>query len=230
MATHRRKRVFAGQATDPSQRQITSFFAPADASGARAAAPSWPQVPDNVAAGLLSVGMRVRKSVPQGYRTMDTGGGFKLWADGETTTTTTTTQRLELLPFCGLNKIGGLAAQSGLEAEDGYALEMDAVPGLTLSQESITSTDSEARPPCRKRVLTLDDDADPGAVTRWVGGEVGPHTLVPGTGANARVVATPHGRLHKSTALDQENMALDHDFDEADFLVYGHGRDVEMSP
>ncbi|KAA8900327.1 hypothetical protein FN846DRAFT_959092 [Sphaerosporella brunnea] len=44
------------QTLAPNQPQITSFFSP-----------QLP-LPDDVASGLLSVGMRVRKSVPEGYK------------------------------------------------------------------------------------------------------------------------------------------------------------------
>jgi hypothetical protein len=48
-STPRKRQILA-----PNQAQITSFFAPA--------------LPNDVASNLLSVGMRVRKSVPEGYK------------------------------------------------------------------------------------------------------------------------------------------------------------------
>ncbi|KAJ4376596.1 hypothetical protein N0V86_006710 [Didymella sp. IMI 355093] len=92
-----------------------------------------PTVPDSVQSSLLSVGMRVRKSVPEGYKTPKTA-----MSSLQATTTTQTPLRKphsafrdihptleiphdtlatslqhqrELLPFCGLNKIGGYAEQ-----------------------------------------------------------------------------------------------------------------------
>ncbi|KAH7389926.1 ribonucleotide reductase inhibitor-domain-containing protein [Pyrenochaeta sp. MPI-SDFR-AT-0127] len=81
-----------------------------------------PQVPGHVQADLLSVGMRVRKSVPEGYKTQ------KMSALPSIQTTLSKPAVLdaletkpprdpvpddfvhqrELLPFCGLHKIGGL--------------------------------------------------------------------------------------------------------------------------
>ncbi|PHH61203.1 hypothetical protein CDD81_684 [Ophiocordyceps australis] len=245
MSAHRRKRLFAGAATDPSQRQITSYFSPADASSATSASSAWPQIPDNVAANLMSVGMRVRKSVPEGYRNVDTGV-FKLWTEsnspGQAQTHRATQPVHELLPFCGLNKVGGLHVQpqADFDGEDDDIPSMNAIPGLTLSQESVQSTDSEPqqpKPQSRKRLFTPNDDSAALVPTLWVpkafDGEISPHTLAPGSWPNARVIATPHSHLQKSTALadmGQENMLIDHDFDEADFLVYGNGRDVEMTP
>ncbi|KAH7406952.1 ribonucleotide reductase inhibitor-domain-containing protein [Phaeosphaeria sp. MPI-PUGE-AT-0046c] len=92
-----------------------------------------PQVPGHVQSDLLQVGMRVRKSVPEGYKTHNN----KMMAlpsiqttlshkPSSTSSTTTMTLDLkpprgpvptevihqrELLPFCGLHKIGGYAEQ-----------------------------------------------------------------------------------------------------------------------
>ncbi|KAL1594051.1 hypothetical protein SLS59_009082 [Nothophoma quercina] len=92
-----------------------------------------PTVPDQVQSSLLSVGMRVRKSVPEGYKTPKTL--TSLHTQATTTQTplrkphnafrdvhptleipvdilaTTLQHQRELLPFCGLNKIGGYAEQ-----------------------------------------------------------------------------------------------------------------------
>lgn len=93
-----------------------------------------PAVPTTVQADLLSVGMRVRKSVPEGYKTHKTNSGMGLpsiqttLARGQAANTTTNgdaysvkpprdavpeafQHQRELLPFCGLHKIGGYAEQ-----------------------------------------------------------------------------------------------------------------------
>ena len=91
-----------------------------------------PQVPDQVQASLLSVGMRVRKSVPEGYKTPRTGlpslqttsqtplrkphsafsnPTFEAMKIPVDTLASTLQHQRELLPFCGLNKIGGYAEQ-----------------------------------------------------------------------------------------------------------------------
>ncbi|KAH5173235.1 hypothetical protein HBH68_198220 [Parastagonospora nodorum] len=80
-----------------------------------------PHVPGAVQADLMQVGMRVRKSVPEGYKTH----ANKMMALPSISTTMTSTMTLtppptnpanvvhqrELLPFCGLHKIGGFADQ-----------------------------------------------------------------------------------------------------------------------
>lgn len=85
-----------------------------------------PQVPGQVQADLLSVGMRVRKSVPEGYKThkMSTLPSIQTTLSKPATTLATLkvkpprdpvpddfVHQRELLPFCGLHKIGGFAEQ-----------------------------------------------------------------------------------------------------------------------
>lgn len=90
-----------------------------------------PTLPDAVQSSLLSVGMRVRKSVPEGYKTPKplvtptTHSSTPLrkphsaYRDSSLETlhipvdtlASTLQHQRELLPFCGLNKIGGYAEQ-----------------------------------------------------------------------------------------------------------------------
>jgi hypothetical protein len=86
-----------------------------------------PQVPGHVQADLLQVGMRVRKSVPEGYKThsskMSGLPSIQTTLSKPPTTTITAVgverdpvpdavlHQRELLPFCGLHKIGGYAEQ-----------------------------------------------------------------------------------------------------------------------
>jgi hypothetical protein len=210
MATPRIKRPFAGAASDPAQRQITSFFNRADGSGLLS--PSGPQtdgaeeqldpasLPAHVQANLLSVGMRVRKSVPEGYKTGSAAGAFHLWSekankdrlfnstaaagDKDGRARLAPPEPRELLPFCGLHKVGGMATQPGttsyaplFAAADFAVPSADEVPSLTSSQESAASEASATTParpgapaaprlmtalprpaPTRKRVFYADED------------------------------------------------------------------------
>lgn len=245
MSNPRVKRPFAGTAADPSQRQITSFFAPRTSSPVDAASTPLrsPVLPANVQSNLLSVGMRVRKSVPEGYKT-SSHSAFKLWTDSTTPTTSTTRSAAraaasrELLPFCGINKVGGLDCQTDVrvdEEDDEELPGLDDVPGLTLSQESADSTVSSKS--ARKRSFG-EEEAEP--VHQWVAGTaaasfdtadlISPRSLAPvGWGSNARPMAVPRSRMAKTVPLkplDQENMAMDEDFEDADFLVYGREMDT----
>lgn len=249
MSAPRIKRPFAGAASDPSQRQITAFFNSHTTQAEHSSEPlRQPYLPASVQSNLLSVGMRIRKSVPEGYKTLGPSA-FKLWTDNTVPSTTTTragstpskSAGRELLPFCGLNSVGGMDAQPawtrfdvGDDSDDVPSL--DAVPELSLSQES---ADSNVPENTRKRIFDDDEPSDP--VRAWVkpdawDGEVSPRSLTPSDGwANAnggRVMAVPRSRAKKGTPLkqvDQENMTVDRDgdFEEAEFLVYGN--EMEMS-
>ncbi|RCI12303.1 hypothetical protein L249_0744 [Ophiocordyceps polyrhachis-furcata BCC 54312] len=249
MPASRAKRPFAGAAADASQRQITSFFSSAavlpsqQPSGLAASV----RLPPSVQADLLSVGMRVRKSVPEGYKTASSS--FKLWSDdgdgGAGTTPQASSHHTqthilkdasagssrELLPFCGINRVGGLAFQD----DPSYLAPPEALPSLTLSQETINDDEDEddddddddkiLNPPgARKRSLPEDED------DVW---SLPGQAYTPGwSSANARVKATPRHRAAAKGAgpaedVGQENMVVDGDFSDADFLVYG-GAEQEM--
>lgn len=289
MAAPRTKRQFAGAASDPAQRQITSFFpttgtlassnSGADDSGSLAAIRA--ELPAETQSNLINVGMRVRKSVPEGYKT-GSYSAFNLWADSKETAKSTAGQipgaqappsvsgQRELLPFCGINKVGGLSSQPDTIFEfttpslssdtfrHGSVPSIDDVPSLSSSQESVQSTASPTLPtlsiktspaPTRKRIYS-EEDGDAPSVTRslqvprgdWMDGEVSPRSLVPAGWENTRVMAVPKKNRRNNfkagsravplvavagadgaLALDQlgqENMVVDEDFPDADFLDY----------
>ncbi|KAI1778926.1 ribonucleotide reductase inhibitor-domain-containing protein [Hypoxylon cercidicola] len=197
MSAPRTKRQFVGAASDPAQRQITSFFAAASSSSSPPSLDPTsrlhilsdlrsPPLPESVQANLLSVGMRVRKSVPEGYKT-GTYSAFALWDDtnpsvatsamtmgeGRSRANAISTPR-ELLPFCGIHKVGGLGTQpetpstnvptyQPLLSVNGMPLDhsmSDDVPGLSSSQDTVGSTDSVLGTPTktRKRSYTEEED------------------------------------------------------------------------
>lgn len=114
----------------PFQPSITSFFARTDGPdtftstttitssyNAPTSSTASPALPSSVQASLLNVGMRVRKSVPEGYKTHKQAQfaqqGIDIYsvkAPAEPVPAEYTHPR-ELLPFCGLHKIGGFAPQ-----------------------------------------------------------------------------------------------------------------------
>ncbi|KAI1109443.1 ribonucleotide reductase inhibitor-domain-containing protein [Nemania sp. NC0429] len=290
MSAPRTKRQFAGAASDPAQRQITSFFTSTptgqtsspsiSAAQSRGSPYSPPDIPASVQANLLSVGMRIRKSVPEGYKTGDYNA-FALWDESDAISANTGTmgegQRSranafssprELLPFCGIHKVGGLDTQpevrrpiqsiSGMRAgvstptyqpsfgvNDGVDTDDDdEMPGLTSSQDSVESSASDpplpsgfvpvpgARP--RKRYFVEEEeDGFAGQLTLW---RYDHSTLAPVSGRNdnGRAMAVPsRGRLRAkfsgatatatamSSAGQENRMAVDGDFGEAEFLDSG---------
>ncbi|KAI2605252.1 ribonucleotide reductase inhibitor-domain-containing protein [Hypoxylon fragiforme] len=254
MSAPRTKRQFAGAASDPAQRQITSFFG----NGASPPSPSinnqntrtlvtsslGPQLPASVQSNLLSVGMRVRKSVPEGYKTGNYSA-FSLWDEGNSGVPTASTTIMgegrsranaistprELIPFCGIHRVGGLDTQSenlpslsipsttyqpvlsvnGLPLDDSMN---DDVPGLTSSQETVESTDSAFSPAkTRKRSYTEDENETPDTPGRlslnvniWrdnFDGEISPRSLAPvGWGpSNGRIMAVPRKTKFRQSKL-----------------------------
>ncbi|KAK4139119.1 uncharacterized protein C8A04DRAFT_16141 [Dichotomopilus funicola] len=199
MTGPRTKRQFAGAASDPSQRSITSFFS-RSTSGANSnsANPSpkppldGPAVPAQIQTDLLNVGMRVRKAIPEGYKTGTAYSAFTLWAEDNATKNTAddaqpssapssvpyNSSMRELEPFCGLNRVGGLAFQPAYDSSSNG----DGNPGLTSSQDTVSSSSSFSpssfaafanpagtlniatafssapQPPTRKRIYTTDEE------------------------------------------------------------------------
>ncbi|KAK5663160.1 hypothetical protein OQA88_6577 [Cercophora sp. LCS_1] len=231
MSGPRTKRPFAGAASDRSQRQITSFFKPGAPSAARPAL-GGPVLPDKVQSDLLSVGMRVRKSVVEGYKT-DPGAysAFALWSDNSNNNNADTTPtpslhssggglRNELVPYSGINKIGGMAVQPRPHREF-----------VVSSQESISSTTSamDAVDRTRKRSYTAEEEEhdvsrlhDGMWRTRqeWLDGEMSPRSFAPVGWGNARVLATPKTRVRGGTKAAEADVGQENvdDFEEATFL------------
>lgn len=187
----------------------------------------------------MTVGMRVRKA-------MSDHNDKKLLADTIIASPMTARSRApkgasrELLPFCGINKVGGLGFQPEVredEEEDDALPGLDEIPELTMSQESTDSNVSSKS--ARKR--SLDEEAID-SVQPWLtgtslpsaDGTISPRGLESMNWGNARVMAVPRSRLtrktsHKSDDVDQENMAIDEDFEDADFLVFGDSREMDTT-
>ncbi|OJD34589.1 ribonucleotide reductase inhibitor [Diplodia corticola] len=181
-SAHRTKRPF--------QPSITSYFARADRSDPDAASSPIcdqppPQglaaVPANVQASLLNVGMRVRKSVPEGYKTHKTlpptanpsiPSHVQYKPQATFAPTMPTSRPTELLPFCGIHKTGGYDVQqqspsyfhhdagnaSSAHAVDAHAFASPADDFGLSSQESNASTISTDSLPTNKRRYEDDED------------------------------------------------------------------------
>jgi hypothetical protein len=220
-------------AVSPMTTYSISHFSPVSPADAR----SPPPLPPSVQANLLSVGMRVRKSVPEGYKT-GTYSAFALFSDPTPAKQTqeptirkpiSRPRARELAPFCGIMKVGGLAQQQSLwevfDPETDSAIveddeEDDGVPAL--SQGSTNSDISVASSGIGKRRFDFDDEDE----------MLGEREVVSVSGR--RIIAVPRrkGAVKLSGAVEvvgQENMDADVDFGEADFLDYGLIDEVEMA-
>ena len=248
MPPHQHKRPYAG-----SQPSITSYFAPAISptntephiySISQQSCPNTlsPSLPANVQSNLLSVGMRVRKSVPEGYKT-GSYSAFTLFSDDTPAKVTAVReQRIEsrtatvapkirprareLTPFCGLHSIGGLASQ-GNERSFGMVEEMDEDDDVpALSQSSTISNESVCNPGDKKRRLEFDEDTEEIQFEA-----MRDRTLSFGYGGRIMAVSRRKKKdikMTNVTIIGQENI---NDFDDADFLDYdliGRADEVEM--
>lgn len=261
MTAPRTKRQFAGAASDPAQRRITSFFSSSGTAGFssisdESAPRTFASSDASVQANLLSVGMRIRKAVPEGYKS-GSYSAFPLWEDKNNKNAVPTgpthdaggsrvsaSVLKELLPFCGINKIGGLDTQSfSAPADFAFGLPvtrnpldlldhdlMADVPGLTLSQESVESNgfmNSDATSArTRKRFFVDEEESevpDRLGVMGWQDVEVSPQSLAPVDLGNGRRMAMPRkggvrGKVVAGRTGQENRMAVDNDFEEAAFL------------
>lgn len=170
------------------QAPITSFFTRESSSSDTGSNPqqaraypealSSPPLPEEIQSSLLTVGMRIRKSVPEGYKTHKTLHSSRLYnhsRDSLNFTTQTASSSTthggyaELVPLCGLHKIGGMAVQPMPAASSGTygylggerRAEQAEEPDPWSVPSSQQSADSFAPPAIsNKRAFTSDQDED----------------------------------------------------------------------
>jgi hypothetical protein len=250
-ASHRHKRPF--------QPEITSYFTRADrdTSGSSPSQPASsrgaPELPHSVQVSLLNVGMRIRKAVPEGYKTHKTS----LFSDPTPARAAFSSPaslsghlrpRGELLPFCGLHKIGGLSIQP-ISAQSEIDIFADEMP-FNLSQESTTSTLSTDSMPAalpyrfNMSKRRFEDEENEGqendelpdvrfsgdfcsslpidlSISPTHAGYPISHTAMPDlvTMSGTRTIAKPKSR-RKGVSTLAEPAAPDFDFEDAEFLVW----------
>ncbi|KAI9846380.1 MAG: hypothetical protein M1838_001283 [Thelocarpon superellum] len=176
------------QSKRPFQPSITSFFAYRDDDtvgrdhpSRRPIASAHPSLPATVQSSLLNVGMRIRKSVPEGYKTPWSSTAFGVEAKEIASSRVAiagrgfSTMQAELTPYCGILKVGSYAVQSTSQ-HPAFDLSPPCSDGDDpgwggSSQDSMTSTVSTdsmpAAPPLicdgsHKRRLEDEDEDDLG--------------------------------------------------------------------
>jgi hypothetical protein len=234
-AAHLRKRKY--------QPSIDSFFQRNDQNGNAASSPSYqisplsPALPAETQSSLLSVGMRVRKSVPEGYKThktMPAEDYFPSTAPANAApmrpALTSTNSHRELAPFCGLHKIGGFTSQDSFAAPPSSAPPAfpigsqghNSVPGLSMSQSTIPSTQSSivssiAPRPSNKRSYDEEIEDDLDAYFDEIEAEE-PMTPVEGRQI-ARLKNSPRKQTTSGISSYTSAMGFNGDFEEANFLA-----------
>ncbi|KAI7171612.1 hypothetical protein KC316_g10193 [Hortaea werneckii] len=214
-----------------------------------------PPVPEETQASLLSVGMRVRKSVPEGYKTHKTlgdgmgsvEGGVSRSELGSKVPSSSAPAKVgrgrvgsgagaaargarELMPFCGLHKVGGLGVSSsfGDAREDEEDEEEEDVPGLTWSQETVGSSqgslkgsgfgigDGYAGSQTESKKRTYDEEMEEEMDAYFEGG-TGEATEMGQAGVAGRKIAKPRGAVGKKGG--NVSGGVEGDFEEASFLA-----------
>ena len=197
MAAHTRKKQFQSS----SQSSIRSYFERVSSDQENvfsksqpARSPLSPPVPDHVQLNLINVGMRVRKSVPEGYKTHKTMPE-EIYRPQRppppSSAPASFVRQKELQPFCGLHTVGGLATQS--HSQDILP------PPLTYSQETAPSTTSSfasmtatAGPSLSTKKRSYDDEIEE-ELDAFFDEEV-PQAVEP----TPRSIAKPRGRVKTS--------------------------------
>ncbi|KAL5353642.1 hypothetical protein ACLOAV_001680 [Pseudogymnoascus australis] len=259
-STHQAKRPYAGTHSQHHQSSITSYFpspsgaVPSPTTVRNASSP--PVLPATVQSSLLNVGMRVRKSVPEGYKT-GSYSSFALFSDQAPPPSKPQQQQQqkrrvkqvpggatrELAPFCGIMKVGGLAVQAPQAVDEEYmddddeVLDEDDVPGMSSQGSTLSAYSTTATHKRRLSASSSASDDDEGAAQySWADMGISPKPQAPQPGqawggAGNRTMALPR-RMKKAGAGGamggQENGVAGVDFEEAGFLDYAALGEVDM--
>lgn len=103
-----------------------------------------PVLPDKIQSSLLTVGMRVRKAVPEGYQTALKTSKLSAYLAQSTpavATPATPSSYVELTPFCGGFKVGNLAVQTFPQPPTG---DQDGTEFCPLDEESLPPSSQES--------------------------------------------------------------------------------------
>ncbi|KAM3423382.1 hypothetical protein BST61_g816 [Cercospora zeina] len=225
MSGHARKRQYRPS----NQTTLNSFFSRAT----NARSPLSPPLDDATQSSLLSVGMRVRKSVPEGYKTHKTLGlsGFPFPSSDPTQSHSTTSHSRpgitanstsnELLPFCGLHKTGGLSTQPTSSAPPALDRSADYIPNLARSQSTIASSqdsfDGTSSQDANTKKRSYEDEAECDMDAFFDDGDFGEDAALGGaanTRPMARMKSSPSKPLFGAMQVVEED-----DFEEATFLM-----------
>ncbi|KAK3671026.1 hypothetical protein LTR78_009144 [Recurvomyces mirabilis] len=219
------------------QPSITSFFNHGDRTSSRPSrSPMSPPLPPETQASLISVGMRVRKSVPEGYKTHKPIGtdGFPFPSTAPAAPVQNTRPGYnqepsrELMPFCGLHRVGGMAMQPQSYAPPssappatrrGYNQDEDSIPGLSMSQQTLPSTQGSYMSavaatvlvPSKKRTFDEEMEEDMDALFDDMEAADSSTTI--------RLIAKSKSSLRRAATNSMLGSEHGNDFEEAGFLA-----------
>ncbi|EFW20885.1 hypothetical protein D8B26_002820 [Coccidioides posadasii str. Silveira] len=119
-----------------------------------------PALPDKVQSSLLTVGMRVRKAVPEGYQTALKTSRLNVYMTNPVSYNTNS--YAELAPYCGGFKIGNLAVQTfpPPAIREDHEIAFGRIDQESVPSSSQESTDSVMPSNPHKRAFGEDDAED----------------------------------------------------------------------
>ncbi|KAL8737732.1 MAG: hypothetical protein Q9181_001389 [Wetmoreana brouardii] len=186
------------------------------------------ELPPAIQSSLLNVGMRIRKSVPEGYKTKRVGCMPHTKVDGCGVIHGANSGLAELVPYCGMNKTGGYEVQPRADVRVAYGSlflededEDEAGESPTSRQESVLQDESAvgmgARSfrACKRRLVDEEEEEIKGNEMEEVRG-VASHCT---TDTPASVALRPIAQARNRRPIAAHNKVVDDgDFSEATFL------------
>ncbi|KAJ5088578.1 hypothetical protein N7456_012194 [Penicillium angulare] len=207
------------------QSSITTYFTSSDVTGSNpslshnhysaATFSATPVLPAKVQSSLLSVGMRVRKSVADGYKTQIAMEKEKAKVTSAMATTTqpyAQPSSSELAPFSGIAR----PSNSLVTDDDEFSLPPSSQESVTSSTSGPIALNGQKRRLNGENSIFADEDSDfeDEGSQSWQSAPLGRTILSPSLGQQRRrILAT----RQKSSFNDAATMDLD-DFEEASFL------------
>ena len=216
MAAHARKKQFQSS----SQSSIRSYFDKVSSDQQNtfsksqpARSPLSPPVPDHVQLNLINVGMRVRKSVPEGYKTHKTMPveTYKPQRPPSSSAPASYIRQNELQPFCGLHSVGGLSSQPHSQdiIPPSLNYSQDTIPSTASSTTSLTATSG---PGLSNKKRSYDDDIED-ELDAFFDDDV-PQAVEPAP----RTIARPRPRVKATSSGTLEVVKGDFDDQDVGFL------------
>ncbi|KAL8860719.1 MAG: hypothetical protein Q9178_002749 [Gyalolechia marmorata] len=208
------------------QTDITSYFSihePNTPTHAEKASTSSPRIPSAIQSSLLNVGMRVRKAVPEGYKTKSFDEDMPQTMRDGRARASNCSGYTELVPYCGMVKIGGydgMPLTPDIDVSPGMLFEDDAFESVPSSQESVLEPENIAvhqglRSMAAKRSF-IDDEGDGEEFgLERAGQSASPGTVEMSGSISLRPIAQARNRRRATTKFKS---ACDGDFGEAPFL------------
>lgn len=224
----------------PFQPSLTSYFGNPDRdqaevtrSHSQTSISNLPSLPTFIQSSLLNVGMRVRKSVPEGYKTKPTGSPINCPIDPNARSSHEySPASKELLPYCGILKIGNHQSQQPVpdrmdlpplhfdEGDDwDFPSSQDSDTSLVFRNPKFISTPMPPNKHKRQRDDQGDEEED-SQTSPFSSSYTISHTRMPNLD-KVRTIAQPKTRIRQQLLTDaycSDEMVDFDDFEEAIFL------------